>query len=198
MQRAIRVLEELLGDDREQLLHDAWTVRSLFCSPGGPWRRAGFATRVLVRALVAEIDRLGTLHVDPIDEAFWLLAEQHRYLNHDVVDERVVRVLFREHERLRPSQQRSVIRLLRARARSLGHPEGSPATNLLLLAVLAGSLAAGEASESLRNAIQARFPRGPSFAPRDEVEVLLLPHDIRRQLDERALALDLFHRSGLL
>ena len=38
---------------------------------------------------------MGTLHGDPLDEAFWLLAEQQRFLNHDVVDDRVVRTLER-------------------------------------------------------------------------------------------------------
>jgi len=191
------VLEELLADRREQLVHDAWTLRALFSTPGGPWRRAGFATRVLVRAASAEMDRLGTLHGDPLDEAFWLLAEQHLYLNHDVVDERVVRTLWRERDRLRPSQQRAAVRLLQIRGRNLAHPEGSPASNLLLIAALAGGMAAAEGSESLRSAIASRFPAGLPWVPRDEADCLLLRQEDRRRLDERALALDLSYRSGL-
>ena len=195
--QALRVLDELLADRREQLVHDAWTLRALFSTQGGPWRRAGFATRVLVRAASAEMERMGTLHGDPLDEAFWLLAEQHRYLNHDVVDERVVRTLWKERDRLRPSQQRAAVRLLQVRGNNLAHPQGSPASNLLLLAALAGGMAAAEGSESLRSAIAGRFPAGLPWLPRDEADCLLLPQDERRRLDERALALDLSYRSGL-
>ena len=196
--KALSVLDELLDGRREQLVHDAWTLRSLFCSSRGPWRRSGFATRVLVRAASAEMERMGTLHGDPLDEAFWLLAEQQRFLNHDVVDDRVVRTLFRERDRLRPSQQRAAVRLLQLRGHNLAHAGGSPASNLLLLAALAGGMAAAEGSESLRGAVATRFPSGLPFVPRDEATCLLLPQDARRKLDERALALDLSYRTGLL
>src|SRR5690606_34776301 len=189
---------ELLAGRREQLVHDAWVLRSLFCTQGGPWRRAGFATRVIVRAVSAEMDRLGTLHGDPLDEAFWILAEQRRLLNHEVVDTRVVRTLWRERDRLRPSQHRAALRLLHLRGRNLAHPQGSPASNLLLVAVLAGGIAAAEGSASLRAAIAGRFPAGLPYVPRDEAKSLLLPQEERRRLDERALALDLSWRSGLL
>jgi len=196
--QALLVLDELLAERREQLVHDAWTLRSLFCSSRGPWRRSGFATRVLVRAASAEMDRLGTLHGDPLDEAFWLLAEQQRYLNYDVVDDRVVRTLFRERDRLRPSQQRAAVRLLQQRSHNLLHEGGSPASNLLLIAALAGGMAAAEGSESLRCTVATRFPSGLPYVPTDEAGVLLLPLEARRRLDERALALDLSYRTGLL
>ncbi|WP_373049555.1 hypothetical protein [Vulgatibacter sp.] len=196
--QALQVLGELLADRRDQLVHDAWTLRSLFGSARGPWRRAGFATRVLVRAATAEMERMGTLHADPLDEAFWLLSEQQRYLNHDVVDERVVRTLWRERDRLRPSQQRAAVRLLQLRGHNLTHPRGSPASNLLLLAALAGGMSAAEGSESLRTAIAGRFPAGLPFVARDEADCLLLPQEARRRLDERALALDLAYRTGQL
>lgn len=195
VRRAIGVLEELLAGRREQLLHDAWTLRAVFGSPHGPWRRAGFAPRVLLRAAGAEMDRLGSLHCDPLDEAFWLLAHQKPLLNHAVVDARVVGVLFRDRDRLRPSQQRAALRLLQARSANLAHPQGSPVSNLLLLAVLAGGMAAAEGSSALRTTVENRFPGGLPFVPRDEIQTLLLHLEARRRLDERALALDLAHRA---
>lgn len=196
--QALRVLDELIADRQAQLLHDAWTLRALFASSEGPWRRAGFAPRVLVRAASAEMDRLGTLHGDPLDEAFWLLADQRRLLNHAVVDERVVRTLWKERLRLRPSQQRAALRLLDLRTRNLAHPQGSPASNLLLLSALAGGMAAAEGTASMRKAIADRFPDGLPYVPRDEVESLLLPQKERQKLDERAQRLDLSWRTGLL
>lgn len=196
--QALVVLGELLGDRREQLIHDAWTVRGVFGSAKGPWRRAGFTTRILVRAADAEMERVGALHADPLDEAFWLLCEQGRYLNHDVVEERAVRTLFRNMDQLRPSQQRAVHRLLQRRTANLAHTAGSPASNLLLLAILSGGMSAAEGSESLRTAIAARFPAGLPYVPRDEVDGLLLPQEARQRLDERALALDLSFRARLL
>jgi hypothetical protein len=194
--RAIAVLEGILRGRREQLLHDAWTVRSLFASTRGPFRRAGYAARVVVPAATAEMDRLGSLHVDPIDEAFWLLAEQGRMLNSAAVDARAVRALCRNLAALRPSQRRAATRLLAARSAGLARPDGSPAANLLLVAVLAGSMVVAESTPSLIAATAARFPNGPPFLPRDVVGALLLPVETRERLDERALALDLAARAG--
>jgi hypothetical protein len=194
--RAVRVLEEILGARRGQLLHDVWVVRSLFATVHGPFRRAGFAARMVVPAAVSEMDRVGALHLDPIDEAFWLLAEQRRMLNAEVVEDRATRALFANLSRLRPSQRRAVRRLLAARTACAAHPEGSPASNLLLLAVLAGGLAAAEGTPSYLAAVSARFPGGPPARQLDEVSALVLAPEERARLDERAHLLDLSARTG--
>lgn len=194
--RAVGVLEGILARHREQLLHDAWTIRALFASTKAPFRRAGFATRVLVPAAVAEMERLGSLHVDPVEEAFWILAEQRRMLNTAAVDARATAALYRHLGRLRPSQRRAAVRLLAARSAALAHPQGSTASNLLLVAVLAGSMVAAENTPSFSTALTLRFPDGPPFLPRDEVGLLVLPVEARERLDERALAMDLAARIG--
>ena len=195
--RAVRVLAAVMEGRREQLVHDAWTLRSLFSGTVGPFRRAGFAPQVAVRALAAEMDRLGSLHGDPIDEAFWLLAEQGARLNASVVDARAVSSLFSARGVLRPSQRQAALRLLEARTRCLAHPEGSHASNLLLVAVLAGGVAAAASGEALRRAADARFPGGLPFHPADEVSELLLAPEVRQRLDERALRLDMSRASSI-
>lgn len=194
--RALGVVEGILRGRREQLLHDVWTIRALFASAQGPFRRAGFAGRVVVAAAVAEMDRLGSLHVDPLDEAFWILAEQRRMLNAAAVDARATHALYRNLAKLRPSQRRAAVRLLAARSAALAHPDGSAASNLLLVAALAGALLVAESTPSFQAATAARFPSGPPFLPRDVVTALLLPLEARERLDERALALDLAARAG--
>lgn len=195
VKQSLQVLEELVGEQRLQLLHDVWTVRGLFEPGHGPWRRAGFTTRVLARAVGAEMDRIGSRHQDPVAEAFWLLAEQRRYLNFDVVEERVVRLLFREVHELRPSQQRATHRLLRQRTHNLAHPNGGPASNLLLVATVAGGLLAAADSESMGSLVASRFPNGLPMVPNDELELLTLPMDARRHMNEKALAIDLAYRA---
>lgn len=190
------VLEELLDGRRDQLLHDAWTIRAIFGSTSGPWRRAGFATRVLARASGAELARLPAIRPDPLDEAHWLLAEQAKLLNHVVVEERSVRALFGELGQLRPSQQAAVRRLLRLRGAHRLHPFCSPASNLLLIAIVAGGLAVARETESMR-AVLARLPADVQEAPPSErASILILDAGVRDRLDERALALDLAYRIG--
>lgn len=191
--RAIALLVELLGTRREELLHDAWTLRSLFSSKSGPFRRAGFAASVVVRACAQEMDRIGTLHTDPLNEAFFLIceaAERKTMLNHEVVDTRCVRVLCANLDELKASQRRAVVRLLALRTRNFLSERGGPATNLFLLGVLAGGIAACGAGRALDAHMQARFPQGLPFLIEDEVRELLLPKESRDRLDERALALD--------
>lgn len=195
MQQSLQVLEELMGEQRLQLLHDVWTVRGLFEPGNGPWRRAGFTTRVLARAAGAEMDRIQSRHQDPVAEAFWLLAEQRRYLNFDVVEERVVRLLFAEIHELRPSQKRAAQRLLLLRTENLAHPLGNPASNLLLVATVAGGLLAAAHSESMGSLIASRFPNGLAVLPQDELALLSLPMDARRHMNEKALAIDLASRA---
>lgn len=196
VQQSLQVLEELMGEQRLQLLHDVWTIRGLF-EPGGlgPWRRAGFTTRVLVRAVGAEMDRIQSRHQDPVAEAFWLLAEQRRYLNFDVVEERVVRFLFGEIHELRPSQKRAAQRLLLLRTANLAHEKGSPASNLLLIATVAGGLLASAPSESMSSLVASRFPNGLARLPADELDLLTLPMEARRHMNEKALAIDLAFRA---
>lgn len=192
----LRVLADLLEGRREQLLHDAWTLRAIFGSTSGPWRRAGFATRVLARAAGAEFARVAVLRTDPLDEAFRLLAEQHKLLNHVLVEERSVRALFAELVQLRPSQQAAARRLLRLRGEHRLHPAGGPASNLLLIAIVAGGLAAARETESMR-AVQARLPEDAREAlPEEEAALLVLADGARERLDERALAMDLAFRIG--
>jgi len=190
------VLEELLDGRQDQLLHDAWTIRAIFGSTSGPWRRAGFATRVLARACGAELSRLPAIRSDPLDEAHWILAEQAKLLNHVAVEERSVRALFGELGQLRPSQQAAVRRLLRLRGTHRLHPHGSPASNLLLIAIVAGGLAVARETESMR-AVLARLPADVREAqPSERASVLILDAGVRDRLDERALALDLAYRIG--
>ncbi|HEY0839461.1 MAG TPA: hypothetical protein VGD74_04695 [Vulgatibacter sp.] len=190
------VLADLLEGRREQLLHDAWTLRAIFGSTSGPWRRAGFATRVLARAAGAELARLPVVRTDPLDEAFWLLAEQHDLLNHGLVEERSVRALFGELGQLRPSQQAAARRLLRLRGELRLHPAGGPASNLVLISIVAGGLAAARETESMR-AVHARLPADArDAAPAEEAGLLVLENGVRERLDERALALDLAFRIG--
>ncbi len=195
--KAIGVLEGILRGRREQLLHDVWTIRSLFASAQAPFRRAGFATRVVVPAALAEMERLGSLHVDPIDEAFWILAEQRRLLNDAAVDARATAALYKHLRKLRPSQRRAAIRILAARSAALAHPDGGAASNLLLVAALAGAMVPAEATPSYTAGASIRFPDGPPFLPRDELALLVLPVETRERLDERALALDLAAKTGV-
>ncbi|HWV39205.1 MAG TPA: hypothetical protein VN033_12115 [Vulgatibacter sp.] len=190
------MLEELLDGQRDQLLHDAWSVRAIFGSTSGPWRRAGFATRVLARAAGAELARLPAIRSDPLDEAHWILAEQSRLLNHVAVEERSVRALFGELGQLRPSQQAAVRRLLRFRSAHRLHPQGGPASNLLLIAILAAGLAAARDTESMR-AVFARLPADVrEVLPSERASILILDAEVRERLDERSLALDLAFRIG--
>lgn len=188
--RAVRVLGGILAGRREQLVHDCWTLRSLFASTTGSFRRAGFTAAVLVRAAAAEMDRVGTLHGDPLDEAFWLLSEQSHLLNWKTVDARATATLWGAPGMLRRSQRQAALRLVEARARCLAHPDGGPASNLLLLAVLAGGLHAVASARSYHSVADARFPDGLPFTLQDEVSELLLAQELRQRLDERALALD--------
>ncbi len=195
--RALAVLEVHLAGRRERILHDVWTLRAVFGSREGPWRRAGFANRVLVRAASAELDRAGFLPDDPLHEAFCLLLEQRKVLNHCVVDERAVRVLFAALGTLRPSQQSAARRLLQVRAENQAHPDGGPATNLLLLGVTAGGLDLARGTESMRSALQVRFPEGaPEGRSAGCASSLVLDSDDRGRLDEHAQALDLSYRVG--
>lgn len=190
------VLEQLLEGRRDQLLHDAWTVRAIFGSASGPWRRAGFATRVLARAAGAELARLPAIRSDPLDEAYWIVLEQRALLNHVAVEERSVRALFAELGQLRPSQQAAARRLLRLRGDHRIHPFGGPASNLLLLAIVAGGLAVARDTESMR-AVHAGLPPDVREAlPSERAGVLILEPGARERLDERALALDLAYRIG--
>lgn len=192
----LRVLADLLEGRREQLLHDAWTLRAVFGSASGPWRRAGFATRVLARAAGAEFARLPVVRVDPLDEAFWLLTEQATLLNHGLVEERSVRALFAELGQLRPSQQAAARRLLRLRGEHRLHPAARPGSSLLLIAILAGGLAVARETESMR-AVHARLPSNTREPlPSETAGLLVLDTGIRERLDERALALDLAFRIG--
>jgi hypothetical protein len=193
-ERSLAVLESLLSGRREQLVHDVWTLHFVFASSEGPWRRAGFASRVLVRAAVAEMDRLGGLCADPLEAAFWVLNAQRRLLNHDVVDERVTRAVFSSLHYLRPSQQRAARRLLRARTENLAHPEGSAGSNLLLLAAAAGGLSWIQELDSFRTALELRFEGDPPLRAIDRLQILRLEPEERLRLDERALAFDLAHR----
>lgn len=186
---AIERVRELLSGRREQLVHDLWTVRAVFASPGH-LRRAGFHPSVLARALAAELQRVGTQHEDPLDEAFWLLTEQPERLNWRVVDARASAALWRARGRLLPSQQRACTRLFGLRSAVVGDRAQSPSTNALLLAILAGSLQAHAGSPRLRAVLDAYLPEGPQFHARDEVEQLLLPLEVKQRLDERADALD--------
>jgi len=192
--RSLGVLRELLAGRREQLVHDAWTLHLVFASPEGPWRRAGFASRVLVRAAIAEMDRVGGLHADPLEAAFWVLNAQRILLNHDVVDERITRAVFHSCHLLRPSQQRAARRLLQARADNLGHPRGSPGSNLLLLAATAGGLSWIQELDSFQTALALRFEGRPPMLANPELALLRLDPEERLRLDEHALALDLAHR----
>jgi len=186
---AVARLAELLAGRRDQLVHDLWTVRAIFSSPGH-LRRAGFHPTVLARALAAELERVGTQHEDPLDEAFWLLAEQPERLNHRVVDARAATALWRAQRNLKPSQQRACTRLFGVRSAVVGDRAASPATNLLLLAILAGSLQAHAASPRVLAVIEAFLPEGLPYHPRDELLELLLAQETRLRLDERASALD--------
>jgi hypothetical protein len=76
------------------------------------------------------------------------------------------------------------------RTANRGHPAGRPASNLLLLAVLAGGMEAIEGAESFRNAIASRFPDGLPYLPGGEARALLLPDGARLHLDQQALAID--------
>lgn len=186
---AVARLGELLAGRREQLVHDLWNVRAIFSTPGH-LRRAGFHPSVLARALAAELQRVGTQHEDPLDEAFWLLAEQPERLNWRVVDARAAAALWRAQRQLLPSQQRACTRLFGLRSAVVGDRAQSPATNALLLGILAGSLSAHAGSPRLRAVIEAYLPDGAPFHARDEVEELLLPLEVKQRLDERADALD--------
>ncbi len=186
---AVARVGELLAGRREQLVHDLWTVRSLFAMPGH-LRRAGFHPSVLARALAAELQRVGAQHEDPLDEAFWLLAEQPERLNWRVVDARAAAALWCAQRRLLPSQQRACTRLFGLRSAVVGDRTQSPSTNALLLAILSGSLSAHAGSPRLRAVIEAYLPDGPTFQLRDEVLELLLPLEVKQRLDERADALD--------
>lgn len=192
--RSLDVLGQLLSGRREQLVHDAWTLHLVFASPEGPWRRAGFASRVLVRAAIAEMDRVAGLYSDPLEAAFWVLNAQRILLNHDVVDERITRTLFRSSHLLRPSQQRAARRLLQARADNLGHPRGSPGSNLLLLAATAGGLSWIQELDSFQTALALRFEGRPPYLATEKLALLRLDPEERLRLDEHALALDLAHR----
>lgn len=192
--QSLDVLEALLAGRREQLLHDVWTLHFVFASPEGPWRRAGFASRVLVRAATAEMDRVGGIFADPLEAAFWVLTAQRRLLNHDVVDERTARALFAASSLLRPSQQRAARSLLRLRTESLAHPRGTPGSNLLLLAVTAGGLSWIQELDSFRTALRVRFEDEPPLRRSEALGLLRLEAEERLRLDERALAFDLAHR----
>lgn len=192
--RLLGVLEQLFGGRREQLLHDVWTLRSVFSSPQGPWRRAGFASRVLVRAATAEMKRFGALCSDPLEAAFWILTEQRLLLNHDVVDERMTRALFACSEQLRPSQHRAARRILRSRSENLQHDDGGPGSNLLLLACTAGGLSWIQDLDSYCAAIDVHFHGDPPLRTSGLAGALLLEAEDRTRLDERALAIDLAHR----
>lgn len=184
----------MLGDRREQLLHDIWALHLLFASSEGPWRRAGFASRTLVRAAVAEMDRRDGVGADPVEASFWLLGAQRRLLNHDVVDERLARALFGAAEQLRPSQRQAASRILWARGTSLQHPRGGPDTNLLLITAVAGGLQWARGLASYQAAAQLRYPDGAPERLAPEARVLLLDSEKRLLLDERAQAIDLAHR----
>ena len=192
--KSLEVLGSLLAGRREQLLHDVWTLHFVFASADGPWRRAGFASRVLVRAAIAEMDRVGGIHADPIEAAFWVLNAQRRLLNHDVVDERTTRTLFAASDLLRPSQQRAARRLLLCRTENRQHPEGSAGSNLLLLSVVAGGLAWVQELNSFQTALALRFDGEPELREADGLDLLRLKAEDRLRLDERALAFDLAHR----
>lgn len=192
--KSLDVLESIFGGRREQILHDAWTLHFVFASPEGPWRRAGFASRVLVRAAVAEMERIGGLFADPLEAAFWVLNAQRRLLNHDVVDERSARTLFAYTELLRPSQQRAARSLLRCRTLNRLHPKGSAGSNLLLLSAVAGGLAWIRDLDSYQSALELRFEGEPELRASEEAGLLRLEADARLRLDERALAFDLAHR----
>jgi hypothetical protein len=191
---ALEVIAELLQDRREQLLHDVWNLRSLFASSDGPWRRAGFASRTLVRAAVAEMDRREGVGADPVEAAFWILSAQRLLLNHDVVDERLTRTLFDAAEQLRPSQRQAAFRVLAARSANLQHPRGGPASNLLLITAVAGGLEWVSELTSYQAAAQLRFPGEAPQRRSAEAGVLLLDTERRHLLDERAHAIDLAHR----
>lgn len=173
-------LEVLLRGRRERLLHDAWTVRAIFASPEGPWRRAGFAKRVLNRALALPSER----SADPLVDAFRLLEDHHRLLNHARVDERSVRLLFAEHWQLSPSQQRAVGRLLRARSEAHGLAAGKPSSNLLLLAITAAGLELPQETVALPTA------RGEPGGKRELWRLLHLPDEARERLDRLAISID--------
>lgn len=192
--QSLVVLRSLLGDHRAQLLHDIWTLHFVFAASDGPWRRAGFASRVLVRAAVAEMDRIGGIFADPLEAAFWILNAQRRLLNHDVVDERTARALFAHLELLRPSQQRAARSLLRCRSENLVHPEGTVGSNLLLISVVAGGLSWIQDLDSFRTALELRFGGNPPLRRAEGLGLLRLDTEERLRLDERALAFDLAHR----
>lgn len=193
-QKSLDVLEAQLAGRREQLLHDVWTLHFVFASSDGPWRRAGFASRVLVRAAIAEMDRVEALAADPLEAAFWVLNAQRRLLNHDVVDERTARALFAHTELLRPSQQRAARSLLRCRTENRLHPQGTAGSNLLLLSVVAGGLAWIQELDSFHTALELRFEGEPELHAVEGLELLRLEPEERLRLDERALAFDLAHR----